>query len=129
MTLSSITNTIIKKDKHHLILEGKFIAEKHVSYQVFEVAYDKSLVLQSTHKGSHYYSIQTEVGKSYVVKFTTKSGNIKYLNLDVQNSGYFMVDVDFRNSKSASLTYTGWYDYKLKPLNKEELCYERKQSR
>lgn len=123
--LLSATNS--KKDKDHFTLEGKFIAEKHVNYQVFEVGKDTVLVAQNNNISYNAYSITVDVGKSYIVQFTNAAGKVKTLGIIAQKYGYFVLDVDFRTDKSASLTYNGW-SYSLKPVEKEQLCYEPKRS-
>lgn len=124
ISMVALSTNTVRKDKDHLILEGRFIAEKQVSYEVFEVGNDQILTLQSSNTGKYEYSIRVNVDKNYLVKFSAASGQVKYLSITVQKYGYVIVDIDFRTKQSANLTYGRWY-YTLKPVE-EQLCYDIK---
>jgi hypothetical protein len=88
-----------------LILEGRFLSESKVSYEVYKMKTDSSLELVSKHTGNHDYSVNIDIGENYVVKFISRHGVIKYLYIHAAESGYFQLDVDFLKDGSAELKY------------------------
>ncbi len=87
-----------------LTIEGKFIAESSIRYEVYLVN-DTVFTLESKGHSLKYFNINVEVGEQYLIKFIAKDGKTKYLYLDAPEDGVFMVNVDFTKDGSARLDY------------------------
>ena len=90
------------KDPYHLIVEGTFIADKHINYTIFKMEKDGALVAVEHVKGRKYYFVECNVGDKYVVRFQNKKGNVKFLMIDASAHGYFEADIDWTQP------YDGW---------------------
>ena len=117
-------STVNAKDKYHLIVEGEFLFEKNVQCDLYEIKKDSTVVKVETVKNRKYYSLKVDVGYKYIVKFTSKSGQIKELYLDVTKDGYFAVNVDFKRREHGALVYDISHRmYRIRLLPKEEVTY------
>lgn len=118
----------VKRDPYHLILEGRFLSEKGVKYELYKVEGIDYSVKELSSSGNKYFSVQIDVGAKYVMKFTSKSGKVKYLNIEVQSPGYLAIDVDFSNDSSANLVYnkSKKNGYDLRKIQEDEIWYVQK---
>ena len=123
MLMSIVANSAVKNDRFHLVLEGKFISEKNVTYELYKMDEQNKIIQECSLKGKKYFSVQVDVGARYVMKFTSESGLVKYLNIEVQTNGYLAIDIDFNNDNSATLVYNKHYGYDLKHVEEEKIWY------
>lgn len=87
-----------------LTIEGMFISKTMVRYEVY-IVQDSTLTLERKGHSLKYFTINVEIEKEYVVKFISKDNEVKYLYLDAQENGLFLVNVDFNKKGSARLEY------------------------
>ncbi len=111
MILSSVNATINSKtkprrDPHHLLLEGKFLAEKNITYTIYKMDREGTFVKESRNKAKRTFSIKCNVGDRYIVRFEDKKHNVKFLMMDITKSGKFTIDVDFSIPYDAVLKFT-----------------------
>lgn len=102
MLVSVASLTGKTKDPYHFIVEGTFIADKHIAYTIFKMEKDGDLVAVEHVKGRKYYFVECNVGDRYVVRFQNKKGNVKFLMIDASTYGYFQADIDWTQP------YDGW---------------------
>lgn len=106
------------------ILQGKFISEHSVNYEVYVVNSDSSLQLIETDKSLKFFSIDLEVDKEYVIKFTSKTNETKYLYVSAEEYGGFGIDVDFNRVGSARLAYDEYrQEYQVIKINSTSNLY------
>jgi len=105
-----------KKDPYHLILEGKFLAEKNINCTVYRMDKRGVFVKESRLKARKYFSFTCDVGGKYIIRFEDKKHNTKFLMVDVTKTGYFTIDVDFSKSYDAILKFTK-VGYRIEPLD------------
>lgn len=110
-----------KKDRFHLIVEGKFIAKKHITYTIMKEDNKGVFVVQERIKAKKYYHIECNVGERYIVRFEDKEHNVKFLMIEPQEGGYFVADVDFSRSHDAKL-YLTKNGYSLLPLTSSTIA-------
>lgn len=118
--IASSNNNPKTRDPFHLIVEGKFLAEKNVHYTVYKLNSKGVFVSESHNKGKKYYSVMCDVGSKYLIRFQDKKHNVKFLMLDVTRHGTFTVDVDFSRSYDAVLQFTK-NGYSITPLTNSML--------
>lgn len=88
-----------------LTLNGEYLAERNIKCEVFLFySYDKQELIK-TIKSHRYFNIKLEVSQSYVLRFTSKNGKVKYLYVPEVIPGEFIFDVDFASNCSAILKY------------------------
>lgn len=105
-------------------LQGKFISENSVNYEVYVVNPDSSLQLIETDKSLKFFSIDLEVEKEYVIKFTSKTNETKYLYVSASEYGGFGIDVDFNRTGSARLSYNNYrQEYQVMRINSTSNLY------
>lgn len=128
VSVSSVANNNQKENHNEkddiLVIEGKFAAEKNVTYTIFQIQDDGNLEQLSSEKGTRYFSCKLEVGNKYIIQFTSKENVTKELTVDVTDSGFFQVIVDFKRSDSAKLEYNdkkSEYEVKSLPGKHQEL--------
>lgn len=109
------------KDPYHLILEGEFLHQKNVNYTVYKMNNEGTFVSEYRSKARKYYSITCDVGAKYLIRFQDKNQNVKFLMLDVTQSGTFTIDVDFCKEYDAVLRLTK-NGYSLTPLTSKPLA-------
>lgn len=116
MCLVTTTTEAKTKDPYHLLVQGEFLSQKHISYTVYkyDVKKDK-FVSESRTKARKYFLIHCDRGCKYIVRFQDKKGNTKFLMIDATREGEFVVDVDFRKPYDALLKHTK-NGYSLTPL-------------
>lgn len=88
-------------------VEGKLLSQNCASYEVYAVEDGIGILIQ---KGNckNKYSVKLILGIQYVIKFTSKEDNtIKYLIVDLEHEGTYLVNVDFKNCDSAILEFDG----------------------
>jgi hypothetical protein len=108
-------------------LQGKFISEHSVQYDVYTINTDSTLELVSSDCALKFFNIEVEVGKEYVIKFVSRDGLAKYLYVDVTATGGFGIDVDFNRNGSARLSFNpDQGEYKVVPLETTEILYVQK---
>lgn len=88
-----------------LTLDGEYLAERNIKCEVFLLYSDSTLELTETVKSHRYFNVKLEASLSYVLKFTSKDGKVKYLYVPEAIPGEFMFDVDFASNSSATLKY------------------------
>jgi len=92
------------KDRWHFIVEGEFLAEKKISYTVFQQN-DKGVFVAIDHaKARKYYHLEFNTGHKYVIRFQNKKGDVKFLMVDAVERGYFIADVDWRKPYDGKIT-------------------------
>ena len=89
-----------------LVIEGNFIKEKNVDYELYVMDADSSFCLLSSQTGKTSFSVQTFTGATYLIRFISDDGVVKFLLISPEKKGSFMVDVDFGNDNSAELYYS-----------------------
>lgn len=91
----------------HFYIEGKFLSQKNVHYDVYRFKPDGTLKLVKACTRKAGYSVKLTQG-NYVIKFTAPDNKVvKCLYLDITRPGLFEIDVDFTNDNSAHLEYDG----------------------
>lgn len=103
------------KDPFHLIVEGKFLNQKNITYTVYKMDSRGIFVKESRTKGKRYFSITCDVQCKYIIRFEDRNRNVKFLMVDAAKGGYFNVDVDFSRKHDAILQLTK-VGYSLIPL-------------
>lgn len=88
-----------------LNLGGEYLAERNIKCEVFLVYADSTTELLTTSKTHRYFNITLESNLSYLVKFTSKEGKVKYLYIPEAIPGEFIFDVDFNSDAAATLKY------------------------
>jgi len=110
-----------------LTLEGKFISEKKVTCDIFIVTDSVSIQIESE-KFTKFFYLELEEGSTYLLKFIAEDGTRKHLLVTVTKGGYFQVDVDFSNDRSAELSYDrDKSDYHVNLINDKEKLYAGRQ--
>lgn len=94
------------KDRFHLIVKGKFLVKKHITYTILKEDNKGVFVVQEKIKANRYYHVQCNVGERYIIRFEDRQHNIKFLMIEPQEGGYFVADVDFSKSYNARLHLT-----------------------
>jgi hypothetical protein len=108
------------KNSGNLTVEGKFLEKKGVSYEVYEIDETGSQMILKNW-GISNFSIDLKLHKSYIIKFTSHKGDVKYLNVEsCSTEGVFLVNVDFKSSRSAKLVRGEYGWYKVVPLDNDE---------
>lgn len=87
-----------------LTVSGFFMKKKNVSYEICLVNEDSTCTPLTLEKGVFQYSVDLEIGKEYVIRFT-KDGQVKELYIIATEPGEMDLDVDFNNSNSAVLSF------------------------
>lgn len=105
--------------KESLTIEGKFLERKVVKYEVFVVYADSSVERVTSYSGINHFSADLLLGNSYVIKFTARDGEVKYLYVDALGGGDFFIDVDFTTNDSARLILRS-RSFSLQKLTTEE---------
>lgn len=109
-----VTKPVVK-DPYHLIVEGQFLAEKHIQYTVYKKDARGIFVSEFRDKAKKYFYVSCDKGSEYIVRFQDKHGNVKFLMIDATKEGYFQVDVDFAKPYDAKI-YLTKVGYALTPL-------------
>lgn len=105
-------------------IQGKFIAENHVSYEVYTINADNTLELVKADCSLKFFTIDVSVGNKYLVKFISKDNKEKYLYIEALEHGGFGIDVDFNRDGSARLVFDPYKnDYSVAPLETADLIY------
>lgn len=112
----SKSSTNPMKDPYHLVVEGTFLAEKHVQYTVYKLDEKTgAFVSESRNKGKKYFSVVCDKGSKYIIRFQDRKGNVKFLMIEATKEGYFGVNVDFNRSYDAVVKYSK-NGYSVTPL-------------
>lgn len=130
MLVLSTEATNRDNDNEILTVEGKFMAQKNVSYKVFEYQEDGSLKEVFSGKGNQYFAVTLTTGNRYLVKFTSLNNEVKSLFIDADESGTFQLIVDFTKPNAGVLKYNSKksvYELKSIPITKSD--EERKSHR
>lgn len=110
-------------------IQGKFIAEHSVNYEVYTINSDSTLELVTADCALKFFTIDVEVGEEYLIKFVSKDNKVKYLHINVGESGGFGIDVDFNRTGSARLTYDPYRaQYSVTPLETADVTYAEKRT-
>lgn len=105
-------------------IQGKFISENNVHYEVYIINPDSTLELVTTDCALKFFTIDIQVGNEYLIKFISKDNQEKYLYINASEYGGFGVDVDFNRKGSARLAYDlNQHDYSIMPLETDDLIY------
>lgn len=104
------------KDRWHFIVEGEFLAEKKISYTVFQEDSKGNFVAINHVKARKYYHLEFNTGHRYIVRFQNKKGDVKFLMIDAVERGYFVADVDWRKPYDGKITLEK-IGYCLTPFN------------
>lgn len=109
------------RDPHHLILEGEFLHKKNINYTVYKMNHEGTFVSEYRSKARKYYSIACDLGAKYLIRFQDKNQNVKFLMIDVTQTGTFIIDVDFCKEYDAVLKLTK-NGYSLTPLTNKPIA-------
>lgn len=103
------------KDPYHLVVEGEFLAQKHVQYTVYKLDAKTGVFISESHnKGRKYFHIMCDRGSKYIIRFQDRKGNVKFLMVEATREGYYGVNVDFNKPYDAMVKYTkNGYDVML----------------
>ena len=108
-------------------IQGKFIAEHQVHFEVYTINSDSTLELVSVDCAFKFFNIDINVGDSYLIKFVSDEQMVKYLYVDVTEYGGFGIDVDFNRQGSARLVYDPYIArYSVIQLNTADILYAEK---
>lgn len=105
----------------HLTIQGKFISQTNVQYDVYIINSDSSLDAQATGKAFKFFDVQLQLNERYLIKFTSKT-DVKYLCVETSVPGTFTVDVNFREEGSAEMRYT-YGSYYVVPVSNKQFEY------
>ena len=120
----SAMSTITVEPTSTFTVQGKFISEHSVNYEVYVINSDSTLELVTSDCALKFFTIDIEIGKEYLVKFISRDNKVKYLTIDASEYGGFGVDVDFERSGSARLSYNPYKNqYSIVPLETSEISY------
>lgn len=103
--LCTVVSTAKVNDPYHLVIEGEFLSQKHIQCTVYKMGKTGTFVSESHNKFRKYYSLTCDLGGKYLIRFTDKNQNTKFLMIDVIKGGYTVVDVDFSKSYDAMLKF------------------------
>lgn len=105
-------------------IQGKFISENNVSYEVYTINTDNTLQLVEADCALKFFTIDVSVGNKYLIKFISKDNKEKYLYIDASEYGGFGIDVDFNRNGSARLVFDSYKNsYSVVPLETADLIY------
>ena len=108
-------------------IEGLILAERYVHYEVYMVNEDSTLKALDNGKTPRDFVMEFKTGSCYLVKFTSRRNEVKYLYIDACVKGSFTVDVDFNMKGSAKLSYNNNKSrYQITAVDTEELQYGKK---
>ena len=130
MLVLSTEATNRDNDNEILTVEGKFMAQKNVKYNIYEYQEDGSLLEVFSGKGNQYFAVTLTTGNRYLVKFTSLNNEVKNLFIDADESGTFQLIVDFTKPNAGVLKYNSKksvYELKSIPITKSD--EERKSHR
>lgn len=115
---------ILPKNNYRLTIEGKFLSEKKIKYEVYKINADSTMSKVDYGRGIHYFSIQVQTNEHYLIKFISRSKGVKYLDIEVSESGYVVVDVDFHRKGSATARFNyKQYGYEVHPIATTQIRY------
>jgi len=101
-------------------VHGVFLKKSAVSYDLYEITGDGDKKLVESKTGLRTYRVNLEVGKTYLIVFT-KGNKSKSLHVNAEVSGKMDLDVDFRNTRCASLYFDDDdHDYKVRPYIQDD---------
>jgi hypothetical protein len=104
MLMSVMTLTGKNRDRYHFIVEGEFLADKNISYTIFQQDQTGKFVAIEHVKSRKYFLVECNTGHKYIVRFQNKKGDVKFLMIDAVERGYFMVDVDWSKPYDGKIT-------------------------
>ncbi len=105
---------------------GRYEGKQQISYELYNVDQDNTVKLHDTGKDLWFFMISMPINYNYIVKFTSKDGQSKYLSLNPTKGGEFSLNVNFKRKNSAKLTYDPLYNtYQLVPVEETPLINER----
>jgi len=108
-------------------IEGVILAEKYVHYEVYMVTDDSTLKALDNGKTPKNFIMEFKTGNCYLIKFTSRKNEVKYLYIDACTKGTFCVDVDFEKKGSAKLSYNKEKSkYQITTVDTEQLQYGKK---
>jgi hypothetical protein len=109
---------------HTFTIQGKFISENNVNYEVYTINSDSTLELVTADCALKFFTIDIEVGREYLIKFVSKDNQEKYLYINAEEYGGFGIDVDFNRAGSAQLGYDHRQrEYRIVPLETADIVY------
>ena len=111
-----------------LTVQGGFLGEEYITYDVYSATTDLDYKLLESHTGGTDFWVDLKVGEKYLIVFTTQSGDMKCLYVDAEESGKFLLNVDFTSTSWGQLTYNERrHKYHLKAISKTKDAHGKKE--
>lgn len=125
--LLSVSASTETNKPHSFKIEGAILAERYVHYEVYMVNKDSTLKALDNGKAPKDFVMEFKVGSCYLIKFTSRKNEVKYLYVDACVKGVFIIDVDFNQKGSAKLSYNNTKSkYQITTVDTEQLQYGKK---
>ena len=86
-------------------ISGKFTNHMVASYSLYELNANNEYTEIKSVTNKRKFEVECEVDKNYLIKFTDKDNDVKYMSFVAHQEGDIAIDVDFKSKKSISMVY------------------------
>lgn len=110
------------KNSNFVTLSGDFGKERNVQFQLYEISGKKEINKKYDKTCKKKFKIKLCLGNRYILKFTNKSGSVKYFYFNSNKNLDMDLTVDFSRKASAKfLCRDHKLNYKIFEFKKEEI--------
>ena len=104
-------------------LEGYFLNASKVSYEIYEDTGEDMILIKDKKTTFSYFREKLDINKNYLLVFR-KEDRIKFLYLEARKSITISIDIDFKTTDNAQITYNkNRYEYRILGENKSCFTY------
>jgi hypothetical protein len=110
------------KNSNFVTLSGEFGKERDVQFQLYQISGTKEINKKFDKKCKKKFKVKLSLANSYILKFTSKSGSVKYFYFNSNRSVDLALSIDFSRKASAKfLCRDHKLNYKIFEFKKEEI--------